>query len=239
MIKKEDINRAIQMFTDQDNERKWNVPTETLKHHTLKKSEDALKTAKFILKIMEESAARKFFNAEDYDGTLWVINASYYRIFFLAQYLMALDKRKLPEGTQDTHKTIELALMYYFIIKGSDLEGKKNLKWEDIKQSRLSKALELLAEAKEESEELTQQRAKKVVEYMEAERTKRNEFTYTMTINAELSKAKTSISRAMEFGDIIKEYIRVKNLRQLQISILTSAELEGTDEEEELVSELP
>lgn len=100
--------------------------------------------------------------------------------------------------------------MYYFIIKGSNLENKTNLKWEDIKQSRLSKALELMTDAKEETQELTQQRAKSVVEYMEAERAKRNKFTYRMTINAELEKAKTSIKRAVEFGDIIKKYIRIK-----------------------------
>ena len=87
------------------------------------------------------------------------------------------------------------------------------LDWDDIKQSRLSKALELLADAKEEMQELSQQRAKKAVEYMEAERLKRHEFTYRMTVNAELEKAKTSINRAIEFGDIIKEYIMVKKLR--------------------------
>ena len=213
MIKKEDIRRAIRTFTEWDNKRKWELPTETFTHHTLSKSENALKTAKFILKIMEDTKANEFFNAEDYDGTLWIINASYYRIFFLAQYLLALDKKKLPKDTEDTHKTIELALMYYFLIKGSDLENKKNLKWEDIKQSRLSRGLELMEEAKEECQELTQQKAKRIIEHMESERIKRHEFTYSMTVNAELAKAKTSIERAVEFGDIVKEYIKIKKMR--------------------------
>lgn len=213
MIKKEDIRRAIKTFREWDNERKWNIPTETFKHHTLTKSENALKTAKFILRIMEDQKANEFFNAEDYDGTLWIVNASYYKIFFLAQYLLALDKKKLPEDAEDTHKTVELALMYYFIIKGSNLENKKDLKWEEIKQSRLSRALELMAQAKEENQELTQQRAKKVVEYMQAERTKRHEFTYSMTVDAELTKSKTSIKRAIEFSDIVKEYIKIKDLK--------------------------
>lgn len=213
MIKKEDIRKAIRTFKKWDNERKWETPTGVFKHHTLKKSENALRTAQLILKIMEDPKAKELLNTEEYDGTLWIINASYYRIFFLAQYLLALDKKKLPENTEDTHKTVELALMYYFVIKGSDLEGKKNLRWEDIKHSRLSRALELLAEAQEESQELTQRRAKKTVEYMEAERTKRHDFTYGMTVDAELGKAKTSIERAIKFGDIVKEYIRVKKLR--------------------------
>jgi hypothetical protein len=178
MIKKEDINRAVKMFKEWDNERRWKTPTNAFTHHTWKKSENALRTAQFILRIMEEPKVRDLFEAEDYDGNLWVINAAYYRIFFLAQYLLALEGKQLPENTEDTHKTVELALMYYFIIKGSDAEGKKELRWEDIKQSKLSKALELLEEAKEENQELTQQKAKKIVEYMDAERAKRHEFTY-------------------------------------------------------------
>ncbi len=211
MIKKEDIRRAIKLFRRWDNERRWDTPTDTFKHHTLKKSENALKTAEFILKIMEDSKTNNFFNAEDYDGTLWIINASYYRIFFLSQYLLAFDNKKLPRNVEDTHKTIELALLYYFIIKGSDLENKKDLKWDEIKQSRLSKALEIFLKAREETQELTQQRAKRVVEYIKAERTKRHEFTYGMTIDAELRKAKTSIDRAREFGDIIKGYVNIRS----------------------------
>jgi len=213
MIKKEDIKRAIKTFNEWDNEKMWSTPTEIFKHHTLSKSENAKRTAVYILKIMEDPKVKELFEAENYDGTLWIINASYYRIFFLAQYLLALDNKKLPENIEDTHKTIELALMYYFIIKGSDLENKKELEWKDIRQSRLSKALELMADAKEESQELTQQKAKSIIEYMDAERTKRHEFTYSMTVNAEIKKAKTSIERAREFEDIIKKYIRVKRLK--------------------------
>jgi len=212
MIKKEDIKRAIKTFKEWDNKGIWNSPTEIFKQHTLSKSENAKKTASYILRIMEDPKLNDDFEAEGYDGTLWIINASYYRIFFLAQYLLALDNKKLPDNAEDTHKTTEFALMYYFIIKGSDLENKKELEWKDIEQSRLSKALELMADAKEESQKLTQQRAKKVVELMEVERNKRNSFTYSMTVNAEMKKAKTSVERAREFEDIIKSYIKVRNL---------------------------
>ena len=213
MIKKEDIKRAIKTFKEWDNNSMWDSPTEIFKQHTLSKSENAKKTASYILRIMEDPKLNDILEAQGYDGTLWIINASYYRIFFLAQYLLALDKKKLPDNTEDTHKTTELALMYYFIIKGSDLENKKELEWKDIGQSRLSKALELMADAKDESQELTQQRAKKVVELMEIERTKRHSLTYNMTINAELKKAKTSIERAREFEDIIRGYIQIKKLK--------------------------
>lgn len=213
MISKEDIKRAISTFKDWDLERSWDKPTDIFIRHTFQKSEDALKTARFIFKIMEDKKIKELFDAENYDGTLWVINPSYYRIFFLAQYMLAIDGKKLPKNTKDTHKTIELAFLYYFIIKGSGMEGKRDLSWEEIKQSRLSHALELLNEANEEAHELTQQRAKRMAEYLDSERTKRQEFTYALTINAELAKAKTSLQRAIEFGDIVKEYVKAKELK--------------------------
>jgi hypothetical protein len=210
MIRKEDIERAITTFTKWDNQKRWDIPKEVFKQHTLGKSEHALKTAQYILRIMEEQEVKVLLHAEDYDGTLWIINSSYYSMFFLAQYVLALDKKKLPKNVEDTHKITQLALMYYFIIKGSGLEGKKNVSWEDITLSRLSEALSLMEDAQKEAQELTQQRAKKTVEMIDAERRKRNVFTYQMTIDAELEKAKTSLNRAKEFSDIITEFISKK-----------------------------
>ena len=213
MIKKEDIRKAISLFKEWDNNHIWDNPTDVFKNHTLNKSDNAKKTAAYILKIMEDKSVNDIFQADNYDGTLWIINASYYRIFFLAQYLLALDNKKLPKNIEDIHKTTELALMYYFIIKGSDFENKKDIEWKDITHSRLSKALELMKDAKEENQELTQHKAKIIIEHMESERIKRNDFTYGMTVNAELAKAKTSIERAREFEDIVKSYIKIKGLR--------------------------
>lgn len=70
MIRQEDIRKAIKTFKKWDNDRLWSIPTEIFKHHTLEKSENSLKTANYILKIMEDPKARDFFDAEDYDGTL-------------------------------------------------------------------------------------------------------------------------------------------------------------------------
>lgn len=201
------------MFQEWDLQRTWDKPTDIFIHHTFQKSENSLKTAHYILKIMEDGKMRELFDAQEYDGTLWIINPSYYRIFFLAQYMLAIDGKKLPKNTKDTHKTIELAFLYYFIIKNSGMEGKKDISWENIKQSRLSRALELLNEANEEIHELNQQRAKSMMEYLDSERIKRQEFTYALTINAELAKAKTSLQRAIEFGDIVKKYIKAVKIR--------------------------
>ena len=54
MIKKEDIRRAIKTFGEWDNKSNWIKPTDVFKHHTLEKSDNALKTAQYIMKIMED-----------------------------------------------------------------------------------------------------------------------------------------------------------------------------------------
>lgn len=82
MIKKEDIKRAINTFKEWDNKKSWKIPSQAFIHHTLSKSENAKKTARYILSIMEDKELKNNLDAKDYDGTLWIINASYYRIFF-------------------------------------------------------------------------------------------------------------------------------------------------------------
>ncbi len=79
MIKKEDIRRAINTFREWDLQGTWKTPSEAFIQHTLHKSENALKTAQYILKIMEDGGLRTLLSAQDYDGTLWIINPSYYR----------------------------------------------------------------------------------------------------------------------------------------------------------------
>lgn len=203
MINNKDIERAITLFTKWDLEKRWKIPDEVFINHLKEKANDSLDVAKVLIELMK--------NKKDFNPTLWIINSSYYSIFFHAQLMLAHDGKKLPENTQDTHKTTLLAILFYFIIKGSGLEGKKDLKWEDIKESKLSKALLLFVEAQEESEELFQrQRAKGVLEDFNAELEKRNKFTYRMNIHAKESMALTSYQRAIEFRTIVTEYILIK-----------------------------
>ena len=62
---------------------------------------------------------------ENDTATLWIVTQSYFSVFFEVEYLLALDGRKLPYGVSDTHKKIYLAFLYYYVIKGSELEQKK------------------------------------------------------------------------------------------------------------------
>ena len=210
MIRKQDIQKAKALFKEWDNNRMWDKPTALFINHTLKKAEDSLNTAKALFNIMsnKELMERALPNI-DYNSSLWIINSAYYSMFFLSQVLLGKDGRKLPEGTKDTHKTILLAVLYYFIIKGSGLEGKKEIEWDDIKRSRMSDALIIFQQAQEESEELLQ-RAKEAVNSLQAELNKRTELTYRSTKDAELSFAKTSIERAEKFWEIVNEYLQAR-----------------------------
>lgn len=207
MINDKDIERAITLFKRWDLERRWKEPESIFINHLQEKINDCLDVAKVLIELMKQKEIlARLINKEQFNPTLWIINSSYYSIFFNAQLLLAYDGRKLPENTEDTHKTIFLALLYYFIIKGSGIEGKKTIKWEDLHSSRLSTALMMFQEAQEEAEELLQ-KAKSTVEDFNAELEKRRRFTYQMNVHAKESMALTSYNRAISFRTIITEYL--------------------------------
>ena len=212
MIKEKDIERAIDKFKRWDLEKKWKQPDEVFINHLKEKVDDCLDVAKVLIELMKnQNFTNQIIDKEKFNPTLWIVNSSYYSIFFQAQLLLAQDGKKLPKNTQDTHKTTLLAMLFYFMIKNSGLEGKKNLKWENIEENRLSNALIIFAEAQEETDELLQwQRSKAAVEDFNAELEKRNKFTYQMNFHAKESLALTSYHRAVNFRTIITEYLLTK-----------------------------
>jgi hypothetical protein len=119
--------------------------------------------------------------------TIWIIAASYYSMFFEVEYLLGLDNKKLPKSTNDTHKTIYLAFIYYYIIKGSELEQKYS---NNITTSRMSKALTIFKELQDETLEL--HRIEKSARDLNYQRLQRNEFTYQINRTAKLTEAKNS-----------------------------------------------
>lgn len=138
---------------------------------------------------------------------MWIIAQSYYSMFFEVEYLLGLDGRKLPDGTKDSHKTVYLAFLYYYVIKGSELEQKKP---QEITTSRMSKALVLFKELQDETLEL--QRIQKSVRDLKKQKEQRHAFTYQMSRAAEISEAKRSVTKATEFRQLVEEYILSKRL---------------------------
>ena len=198
MLEPRDIEEAKKLFKEWDNKQSWDIPTPAFLEHTKKKAKDSLALAEYILE--------KFEQTEELEGndtaTIWIIAVSYYSMFFEVEYLLALDDKKLPKGAKDSHKTIYLAFIYYYIVKGSELEQKKP---KDITTSRMSKALAMFKELQDETLEL--HRIEKSAKDLKAQREQRHAFTYRMSRTAEISEARNSVTKATEFRDLIEEYI--------------------------------
>ena len=198
MLEQKDSEEAKKLCKEWDNNKKWDSPAPAFLEHTKKKAKDSLALAVYILEKLEQTK-----ELEDNDtATIWVIAASYYSMFFEVEYLLALDGKKLPDGIKDTHKTVYLAFIYYYVIKGSELEQKKP---GEITTSRMSKALAIFKELQDETLEL--QRIKRSVNNLKIQREQRHAFTYRMSRTAEVSEAKKSAIRAAEFRSLVEEYI--------------------------------
>jgi len=201
MLRKEDIEESKKLFKEWDNKHIWDTSNPAFLNHTKKKAQDSLNLAIYLLDKVEQTT-----ELEDNDTvTIWIIAASYYSMFFEVEYLLGLDGKKLPKGKKDTHKTIYLAFIYYYIIKGSELEQKKP---KEITTSRMSKALTIFKELQDETLEL--HRIEKSAKDLKKQKDQRHEFTYQMNRTAKISEAKNSTIKATEFRELIEEYIIAK-----------------------------
>jgi hypothetical protein len=87
-----DIEQAKNLFKRWDLNHTWRNPPDDFIKHCKKKSEDSLNLAKYLLKKLEQTEELK-----DNDSTnMWIIAQSYYSMFFEVEYLLALDRKKLP-----------------------------------------------------------------------------------------------------------------------------------------------
>lgn len=201
MLELKDIEQAKKLFKEWDNNQYWDLPKREFVEHTQKKAEQTLELAKYLLDKTEKTNEL----SENKTVTMWIITQCYYSMFFLVEYLLGLDNKKLPEGTMDTHKTVYLAFLYYYVVKGSELEQDSK---KIITTSRMSKALSLFKDLQNETLEL--QRIKKNVIHLKLQREARHRFTYGMDRSAELSEAKSSFQKTTEFRKLIEEYISTK-----------------------------
>ncbi len=198
MLERKDIEQAKNLFEEWDLNRVWHSSTPEFIEHCRKKAKDSLNLANYLLDKFEQTR-----ELEDNDSvTIWVITLNYYSMFFEVEYLLGLEGRKLPEGSKDTHKTIYLAFLYYYVVKGSELEQKNYI---GITSSRMSKALTLFKALQDETLEL--QRVQKSVKDLKSQREERQALTYKMSRTAEICEAKKSFEKAAEFRQLIEEYI--------------------------------
>lgn len=159
---------------------------------------------KFFMNKSTESldVARRLFNmstnkSENLKSFMWVIATSYYSMFFAATALLASHNKKINVEA-GIHKITYHALVHYFHVIDKKLQ---------------KHFIEAYKESYDSSEELLQTSEKKALELLQdfkSEQGKRKDFTYEMGLVAEENKAKTSLQRAENFHNEIRDIIQTR-----------------------------
>ncbi len=157
----------------------------------LNNSENSLNSARCLYDLSTNQDYQRQTGYVGLKGFLWVINASYYSMFYMARALLAKEGIKLRSDLSIHSLTFD-ALVHFFYVN-----------------NKLQKQLfKLYAEAQEESAEiLGRQRADELIEGYSYEKEKRSTLTYETGEYALQNKAKTSLDRATTFTKEIKKIL--------------------------------
>ncbi len=157
----------------------------------LKNAEDSIDSAKALFELSTDPEKHNFLGFTSFNGFLWVVNASYYSMFYMARALLENEGIKIKTDLSIHSVTFD-AIVHYFYLTG-----------------KLQKELlDEFAEAKGDAAELLgKQKADELIEGYFLEKKKRGEFTYDMGIVLVRSKAKTSLERAQKFKREIQKII--------------------------------
>ncbi len=157
------------------------IPETGRKTFFLEKSRISLVIAKRLLRLQRE---------ENINANMWIINTSYYAMFFAATALLAHHNHTINTEI-GIHKLTYHALVYYFVKERNVLTRKVAENYKDS------------VEDAEELLQLGERRIKELVTFLDNEQTKRKRYTYDMGEEAEIQKAETSVDRATAFIDDI------------------------------------
>ncbi|MCF7798460.1 hypothetical protein K9M74_01005 [Candidatus Woesearchaeota archaeon] len=127
----------------------------------------------------------------DFDGFLWVVNASYYSMFYMARALLESEGIKI-KSDKSIHALTFDAMIHFFYLNGK------------LQKKLIEDFVESLEEA---SEILGKQKADLLMEDYFFEKGKRAIFTYKTEELVIKAKAKTSLQRAIRFTNEIKKII--------------------------------
>ncbi len=161
----------------------------------LENSRKSFDSAKLLIEVSDKKELQDNLGYPNFDGYLWVINSSYYSMFYMARALLEHSgiKIKADSSTQSIHQLTFQALVYFFYLN-KRLEKKLI---EDFEEASI-----------EAGEILGKEKAKKLVEDYESEKEKRARFTYELGQIAIKSKAKTSLERARFFNQELRKILK-------------------------------
>ncbi len=160
----------------------------------IKNADDSIDSAKALFELSTDPKKYESLGFTSFNGLLWVVNASYYSMFYMARALLENGGIKI-KADLSIHAVTFDAMIYYFYLTG-----------------KLQKEfLEDFIDAKEDAAELLgKQKADELMEEYFFEKKKRGTFTYDMGIVLVESKAKTSLERAQRFRRELNKIIDKK-----------------------------
>lgn len=154
---------------------------------------NSLITSKLLFDVSTKQDLQKATGYLKFNGFLWVINSSYYSIFYIARALLEKAGIKIKSELSIHLLTFD-ALVYFFYLTGKLQKG----------------IIEAYAEAKYETDDLLgKEKADDLIASYYYERKKRSQFTYETGELAMQSKARTSLERADQFNKEIKKVIEL------------------------------
>lgn len=157
----------------------------------IRNADDSIDSAKALFELSTDPKKHESLGFTDFNGLLWVVNASYYSMFYMARALLESSGIKIKSDISIHSVTFD-AVIYYFYLT----------------EKLHKKFLEDFIEAKEDAAEiLGKQKADELMEEYFFEKKKRGTFTYDMGSVLVKSKAKTSFERAKRFRRELKKMI--------------------------------
>ncbi len=157
----------------------------------IKNAKDSLDSAKVLFDVSVNEKIKDVFGIPNFNGFLWVINSSYYSMFYMARALLESIGVKI-KSDESIHFLVFNALIYYFYSTGK-LE--KHF-IEDFENAR-----------EESSEILGKEKAKEMISDYSSEKEKRARFTYETGEIAMKNKAETSLNRAKKFNEEVRKIL--------------------------------
>jgi uncharacterized protein (UPF0332 family) len=155
-------------------------------------AQNSLHSAELLFSVSGNRELQEVTGQLGFNGYLWVINASYYSMFYVTRALLDASGIQFSSD-QSIHGLTFDALIYYFHLTG-----------------KLEKRLiESFGDAKNEATELLgKEKADELMSNYYYEKNKRSLFTYETGELAMKNKAKTSLERANLFLKEIKKVIK-------------------------------
>ena len=157
----------------------------------LKNADDSIDSAKVLFELSTNPDKQQYLGFTNFNGLLWVVNASYYSMFYMARALLENGGIKIKTDLSIHAITFDSVIYYFYLTEKLQKE-----------------LLDDFIEAKEDASELLgKQKADELMEEYFFEKKKRGTFTYNMGEVLVQSKAKTSLERAQKFRRELKKII--------------------------------